>query len=95
MTYAYTANSGASTVSKIDLSTFLTVGSALGVGSGPYGIAIDPTNTYAYVWNDTDFSVSKVDLSTLLWVANIVVGTRPHSIAIAVGLNPMRIIGIV
>ena len=40
--YAYVANQGGSTVTKINLSTFLTVGSALAVGSGPYGIAIDP-----------------------------------------------------
>ena len=43
MTYAYVADGGASTVSKIDLSTFTTVGSALAVGTNPVGIAIAPT----------------------------------------------------
>ncbi len=47
--YAYTANYTASTVTKINLSTFLTVGSALTVGTGPFDIAIDPTGTYATV----------------------------------------------
>ena len=42
MTYAYVTNNGANTVSKIDLSTFTTVGSALAVGTGPHGIAIAP-----------------------------------------------------
>ena len=43
MAYAYTANEGAGTVTKINLSTFLTVGSALTVGSNPYSIAIAPS----------------------------------------------------
>ncbi|MGP8179653.1 MAG: YncE family protein, partial [Acidimicrobiales bacterium] len=40
--YAYVANYGG-TVTKINLSTFLTVGSALTVGTGPYSIAIAPS----------------------------------------------------
>ena len=43
MAYAYTANYGGNSVTQINLSTFLTVGSALTVGSGPYSIAIAPT----------------------------------------------------
>ena len=39
--YAYTTNAGGSTVTKINLSTFLTVGSALAVGSHPCSIACD------------------------------------------------------
>ena len=41
--YAYTANEGGSTVTKINLSTFTAVGSALAVGAGlaPYSIACD------------------------------------------------------
>ena len=46
MAYAYTANEGGSTVTKINLSTFLTVGSALAVGAGPYSIAIAPSTGY-------------------------------------------------
>jgi DNA-binding beta-propeller fold protein YncE len=40
--YAYVANQGGSTVTKINLSTFATVGSALAVGSNPFSIAIGP-----------------------------------------------------
>ena len=64
MAYAYTANYGGSTVTKIDLSTFLTVGSALTVGSSPYSIAIDPTGTYAYMANYGGSTVTKINLCT-------------------------------
>ena len=47
-TYAYVANYTASTVTKINLSTFSAVGSALAVGTNPRSIAIDPSGTYAY-----------------------------------------------
>ena len=43
--------------------TFLTVGSALAVGSNPYSIAIDPTGTYAYVANYGGSTVTKINLS--------------------------------
>ena len=83
MTYAYVANNGANTVSKIDLSTFTTVGSALAVGSSPFVIAIDPTGTYAYTANNSDNTVSKIDLSTFTTVGSaLAVGTGPYSIAI-------------
>ena len=84
MTYAYVTNYGANTVSKIDLSTFTTVGSALAVGTGPFGIAIDATNTYAYVTNYSANTVSKIDLSTFTTVGSaLAVGTSPYGIAIA------------
>ena len=84
MTYAYVTNNGANTVSKIDLSTFTTVGSALAVGTNPYGIAIDPTGTYAYVTNEGANTVSKIDLSTFTTVGSaLAVGANPLGIAIA------------
>jgi hypothetical protein len=83
--YAYVANEGDSTVTKINLSTFLTVGSALAVGSGPYSIAIDPTGTYAYTANYTASTVTKINLSTFLTVGSaLAVGTGPRAIAIAI-----------
>ena len=39
-TYAYVANYSDSTVTKINISTFTTVGSALAVGTNPSSIAI-------------------------------------------------------
>ena len=84
MTYAYVTNEGANTVSKIDLSTFTTVGSALAVGTNPLGIAIDATNTYAYVTNISASTVSKINLSTFTTVGSaLAVGANPLGIAIA------------
>jgi YVTN family beta-propeller protein len=78
------ANYGGNSVTKINLSTFLTVGSALTVGSNPYSIAIDPTGTYAYVANYGGGTVTKINLSTFLTVGSaLTVGSNPYSIAIA------------
>jgi YVTN family beta-propeller protein len=83
LAYAYVANSGDNTVTKINLSTFLKVSSALAVGSYPCSIAIDPTGTYAYVANNNDSTVSKINLSTFLTVGSaLAVGSGPQSIAI-------------
>ena len=84
MAYAYVANFGGGTVTKINLSTFLTVGSALAVGSGPYSIAIDPAGAYAYVANYSGGTVTKINLSTFTTVGSaLTVGSSPQSIAIA------------
>ena len=84
MAYAYTANYSSGTVTKINLSTFLTVGSALAVGSNPDSIAIDPAGAYAYVANEVGNSVTKINLSTFLTVGSaLTVGSGPVSIAIA------------
>jgi DNA-binding beta-propeller fold protein YncE len=81
--YAYTANEGASTVTKINLSTFTTVGSALAVGSDPRSIAIDSTSTYAYTANSGASTVTKINLSTFTAVGSaLAVGSGPFSIAI-------------
>ena len=82
-TYAYVVNYGDSTVTKINLSTFTTVGSALAVGANPRSIAIDSSNTYAYVANQSVNSVTKINLSTFLTVGSaLAVGKYPYSIAI-------------
>jgi hypothetical protein len=81
--YAYTANYGASTVTKINLSTFATVGSALAVGSYPYSIAVDPAGTFAYVANYNSSTVTKINLSTFLTVGSaLAVGSDPYAIAV-------------
>ena len=80
--YAYTTNAGGSTVTKINLSTFTAVGSALAVGSAPYSIAIDSTSTYAYTANVSASTVTKINLSTFLTVGSaLAVGSHPCSIA--------------
>ena len=88
LAYAYVANSDDNTVSKINLSTFTAVGSALAVGSHPYSIAIDPTGTYAYVANYSDNTVTKINLSTFTAVGSaLAVGSEPFSIAIAKAIS--------
>ena len=83
-TFAYVADNVGNTVTKINLSTFATVGTALAVGSSPIAIAIDSTNTYAYVANNGDNSVTKINLSTFTAVGSaLTVGSGPVSIAIA------------
>jgi DNA-binding beta-propeller fold protein YncE len=80
---AYVTNVGGNTVTKIDLSTFTTVGSALAVDTDPYGITIDSTNTYAYVTNNGDGGVTKINLSTFSTVgSSLAVGPYPWGIAI-------------
>jgi YVTN family beta-propeller protein len=79
----YVTNQYANTVTKINLSTFATVGSALPVGSSPYSIAVDPTGTYAYVANEGDSTVTKINLSTFSVVGSALpVGSQPESIAV-------------
>src|SRR6476661_659515 len=49
--FAYIANQGDSTVSVIDVATNTVVGSPIGVGGGPFGIAVHPTGTRVYTAN--------------------------------------------
>ena len=89
-TYAYTANHGANTVTKIDLSTFTTVGSDLTVGSAPVSVTVDPSGTYAYVANISASTVTKINLSTFTTVgSDLTVGSSPYSIAIAIAIAPV------
>src|SRR5665213_1124573 len=93
-TFAYVADFGASTVSKIDLSTNAVVGSpiSLPANSYPCRIAIDSSGTYAYV---SDYgsanggvggvdAVSKIDLSTFTLVSTLPLpnGSNPEQIAV-------------
>ena len=68
-TFAYVANYGSGTVSKIDLATD-TVVATITVGSSPMDVAINPAGTFAYVANSGSGTVSKIDLMN-----NTVVGT--------------------
>ena len=66
-TFAYVANNGSNSVSKIDLATD-TVTSTINVGVRPISVAINPAGTFAYVANFTGSSgsgsVTKIDLAT-------------------------------
>ena len=74
-------NSSSNTVSVIDTSTNLVVGSPIVVGNNPAGIAITPDGSFVYVTNTPDNNVSVIDT-----VTNTVVGSP-----IGVGLAPIGI----
>jgi DNA-binding beta-propeller fold protein YncE len=83
-TFAYVSNSGGGTVTRIDLDTF-TLAAALTVGTGPSGLAIDPSGAFAYVaiTGPGSNSVRKIDLSTFKTVGQPVkVGQGPRMVVI-------------
>lgn len=78
----YVTNSGSDSVSIIDSTTQMVVGSPISVGNNPKGIAISPDNTFAYVTNYSDNTVSVIDIAT-----NMVIGSP-----IAVGDHPIAVV---
>jgi YVTN family beta-propeller protein len=58
-----------------------TVTAAIEVGTGPDGVAVDPTSHTAYVTNVNDDSVSVIDEATKTVTANITVGGGPLTVA--------------
>ena len=79
-TFAYVANSGSASVSKINLATD-TVATTITVGTSPGGVAINPAGTFAYV-TQYGGTVSKINLATDTVVATISVGSGSGSVAI-------------
>ena len=81
-TFAYVANSGSGTVSKIDLATD-TVVATITVGSSPMDVAINPAGTFAYIANSGSGTVSKIDLATDTVVGTFsTFGGNPGNVAI-------------
>jgi len=80
---AYVTNSGASTVTPIDLADG-TAGTpiSLPAGSGPRGIAISPDGSTAYVADYSTDQVTPIALSTGTVEAGIDVGSQPEAIAV-------------
>ncbi len=78
------ANGGASSVSVIDGTANQVVGTPIGVGLGPFGIAIVPDGTRAYVANIDIGEVRVLDIANRQVVGPpIEVGGGPYWIAIA------------
>ncbi len=74
------ANSGASTMSVIDVAS-RTVVRTIVVGSGPIGLAIHPAGTLAYTANFDDGSYSAIDLAS--WtVTTAPVGLDAYAVAV-------------
>lgn len=67
--FAYVANSGSGNVSAYTIDATngaLTpaAGSPFGAGSGPHGVAVDPTGKFAFVTNQNDNNVSAYTIDT-------------------------------
>jgi YVTN family beta-propeller protein len=80
-TFAYVANAGPSTVSKIDLATD-TVVATITDFSYPICVVVNSAGTFAYVANLLGNSVSKIDLATDTVVDTITVGSWPNGVAV-------------
>jgi len=77
--FAYVANSGSGTVSKIKLADDTVT--TIAVGLVPYGVAINPAGSFAYVANSGSGTVSKIKLADDT-VTTIAVGSSPRGVAI-------------
>ena len=85
--FAYVTNSGANTVTAIDLTTNQIVGEPIPVGTTPLKIAIHPDGTYAYITNLASHTVSVIDIDPAsidynTVIATIPVGANPYGVAI-------------
>ncbi len=84
--FAYIPNTGANSVSIIDLSvSSLPAAAALtldNVGIGPQGVAIDPSGKYIYVSNYAGGTVSVIQAPVHAVVATLPVGDGPASMAL-------------
>ncbi len=79
--FAYITNGFSGTVSVIDTANN-TVGATVGVGSGPVGVAVNPTGTRVYVANLTSRSVSVIDTATHTVAAAVPLGGTPFAVAV-------------
>ena len=82
--YAYVANSGANTVSVLDL-VYLRPDRTLQVGSQPSALAVNPVRNEIYAVNTQSGSVSVIDANANSVVATIGVHRQPTSIAVDPG----------
>jgi YVTN family beta-propeller protein len=74
-------NLGGDTVSVIDETTGA-VTSTIAVGSGPDGVAVDPSTHTAYVANGGAGTVSVIDATTGAVTSTIAVGSGPDGVAV-------------
>jgi YVTN family beta-propeller protein/autotransporter-associated beta strand protein len=78
---AYISNNGSNTVSVINTETQALVGSAIPVGTQPFGSAATPDGRFVYVANVVSNTVSVISADTNLVSTTIPVGARPFGIA--------------
>ncbi len=68
---AYVANAGNRTVSVIDTTTNLIIGSLINVGAAPNAVAVSPDDEFVYVSNGYANTVSVIDTTTNTVVATV------------------------
>jgi len=78
---AYITNGGSNTVSVIATASGAVVGSPIGVGSSPYGVAIAPDASKVYVANSGSNTVSVIATASNTVIATITVGASPVGLA--------------
>lgn len=79
----YILNSKSNTISVIDEKTNTFIGNVL-VGSGPFGVGVNPTTNRIYVANFGSSNVSVIDGNSNMVITTITVGSNP----VGVGVNP-------
>jgi YVTN family beta-propeller protein len=79
--YAYITNSGANSITRLNMVTFQV--QALAVGQMPVQIDIHPNGDMAYVTNHLSHSVSVINLDEMKVVQTIAVGINPYGIVVS------------
>ena len=79
----YVLNSSSNTVSVFDGKSNTFIGNVI-VGSGPFGVGVNPTTNRIYVANFDSHTVSVIDGNSNTVISKITVGTNP----VGVGVNP-------
>jgi YVTN family beta-propeller protein len=79
---AYITNNDDGTVSVIGTPTNTVVGTPIGVGSAPLGVAVTPDGSKVYVTNQDSTMVSVIATATDTVVATITVGSHPWGVAV-------------
>jgi YVTN family beta-propeller protein len=79
--FAYITNNDDDTVSVMDLASNAIV-TTVGVGTGPYGLAVNPAGTRVYVANLESDNVSVINTATNTVVDTVVVGDGPFGVAV-------------
>jgi YVTN family beta-propeller protein len=79
--FAYISNYDNNSVSVINMASD-TVVTTVNVGTGPYGLAVNPAGTRVYVANLEGDNVSVIDTATNTVVDTVVVGDGPFGVAV-------------
>lgn len=79
----YVLNSGSNNISVIDGTSNIFIGNVI-VGSGPFGVGVNPITNRIYVANFGSNNVSVIDGSSNRVVTTITVGSNP----VGLGVNP-------